>query len=191
MSITTELKEKNDQLRLQIRDRIKEARKSVMDNKLEMSQLVIQEFNQNEQRIKEYKEQDIELNRSKKIAILQYHEQKRENIKQHMENKIKTTLFGKSKDSRYLSIQADSLNKELESMMEHEKKLVHENSQSLQASQVMKSKFKDVLCLSERSPSYKLPEIRSKTNASKQTNNSDLLWFFIVYCWLPVDRLEK
>lgn len=59
MSITTELKEKNDQLRLQIRDRIKEARKSVMDNKLEMSQLAIQEFNQNEQKIKEYKEQDI------------------------------------------------------------------------------------------------------------------------------------
>jgi hypothetical protein len=56
MQETSEVKEKNDQLRLEIKHRIQEARKNLLEDRLERSQRVSQEFHKNEQKIREIKQ---------------------------------------------------------------------------------------------------------------------------------------
>ena len=51
---------------------------------------------------------------------------------------------------------------------------MEDSNRSLQASQVMKNRFSDIMALNRRNQSSKLPEIRQSANGSK-TANSDLI----------------
>jgi hypothetical protein len=59
--------------------------------------------------------------------------------------------------------------------MTYEQELLKKNSESLQASQVMKHKFNEVFTtVSSNNSSRMLPEIRVRTNNSKYTNSTEI-----------------
>jgi len=63
----------------------------------------------------------------------------------------------------------------------YEQELLKKNSESLQASQVMRHKFNEVFTTANSNNSSRLlPEISSRTNNSKHTNSTEMgiLWFF-------------
>ena len=64
------MKEKNDQLRQDIKNKIKMARKSVMEQRQERCQLISEEFAENEKKIRELREKELETNKEKKKFIL-------------------------------------------------------------------------------------------------------------------------
>jgi hypothetical protein len=92
--------------------------------------------------------------------VVEAEEKKRSKLKQHYEHKIMSTLISKSKDSSHLAKETSNLTQEYERMMQFEKKLLEDSNRSLQASQVMKGRFNDLMAMSGRNRSSKLPEIR-------------------------------
>lgn len=81
--------------------------------------------------------------------------------------------MNKSKDSNTLRNQTDNLSKEYNKMMEIERSMMEDNNRSLEASRMMKIKFRSLIPQGgKRNQSSKLPELSPRDANGKKTANS-------------------
>jgi len=104
---------------------------------------------------------------------------KRESISRHIEDKYRNILSNKSIDSSRIQSKTKLQEEELERLMKYEQELMQKNTESLQASQVMKNRYNQVFINSnssttQSSRSRVLPEIRARTNNSSANSHLHL-----------------
>jgi hypothetical protein len=104
--------------------------------------------------------------------VLQEEEMQRSAVREHYQHKVKATILGKARDSSYLKHETDVLNKEYEKMAAREKLLLEESNRSLEASQLMRSKYNDVMAVARRNHSSRIPELRAKETPGSRRANS-------------------
>lgn len=101
--------------------------------------------------------------------VLRQEDMKREAVSRHKAERVHRIRLNKSIDAGDMNSKTERQEKELAYMMAFEQELLKKNSESLQASQVMRNKFNSVFPSTNNSSRF-LPEIRSRTNHSQHSN---------------------
>ena len=169
----TGLRLQTDSIREHLKEKAKKAREELSKERSKRYQSIVEMEEQNESRINNHRTIDQQTNREKKTMVRKQEEKKREVVSRHQANRIKHIHLNKSIDAQDLNSKTERGEKEMARLMAFEQELIKKNSESLQASQVMQSKFKSMFT-QDTSTSH-LPEIRARCNQSQKPTTSQTI----------------
>lgn len=145
----------------------------IKSDKKSENKLMRQKRIENEKKFEEIKRQDISEKKKVRDKVISEERKQRQKINLYKNEKHKSDMQYKSIDATNLTNQRHSKEKELENLMKLELEMVKRNSESIQVSDKIKSRLKEVTGHFSKQKMH-LPEINSHKNSSRGSNSTHI-----------------